>query len=108
MTERSLAYAIDGPEDAPLLVLSSSLGTTRGMWEPQMPLLASRGRVMRVDHPGHGESPIWDGPVSVAEIGQATLDLLGSLGHDQFSLCGLSLGGAIGQWVAAHAPQQVE
>jgi 3-oxoadipate enol-lactonase len=107
MSDQQLAYALDGPDQAPVLVLSSSLGTTRDMWEPQMPLLVSRWRVVRVDHPGHGASPIWDGSVTVADIGQATLDLLDELGYQRFSFCGLSLGGAIGQWVAAHAPGRV-
>jgi 3-oxoadipate enol-lactonase len=107
MTIRPLACAADGPPDAPVLVLSSSLGTTGEMWEPQMPLLAATWRVLRVDYPGHGASPLPEGSVTVPEIGSAILDLLDDQGHDEFSFCGLSLGGAIGQWIAAHAPQRV-
>lgn len=107
MSERRLAYAVDGRPDAPVLVLSGSLGTTHDMWEPQLPALTAGWRVVRVDHPGHGASPVWDAPVTVADIGRKLLHLLDDLGHQDFSFCGLSLGGAIGQWVAAHAPGRV-
>ena len=38
-------------------MLASSLGTTHRMWEPNVAALATRHRVVRYDHPGHGESP---------------------------------------------------
>lgn len=108
MSDRTLAHALDGPADAPVLVLSGSLGTTRDLWEPQMPALTQSWRVLRIDHPGHGASPIWIGAVTVADIGQAVVDLLDDLGYQRVSFCGLSLGGAIGQLVASNAPGRVE
>ena len=71
-----LAHRLDGPEDAPLLVLSNSLGTTTRLWEPQLDAFAARFRVLRHDHPGHGDSPVPDGPVSVEEIAGAVLGLV--------------------------------
>jgi pimeloyl-ACP methyl ester carboxylesterase len=103
-----LAYALDGPEDASVVVLSSSLGTTRDMWLPQVSALSREWRLLRIDHPGHGESPVWNETVTTERIGRAALDLLDELGHARVSWCGLSLGGAIGQWVAAHAPNRIE
>jgi 3-oxoadipate enol-lactonase len=108
MSEPRLAYALDGPADAPVLVLSSSLGTTRDMWSPQGPALSGQWRLLRVDHPGHGESPVWDGQVTVERIGLAVLELLDRLDLQRVSFCGLSLGGAIGQSVAAHAPARID
>jgi len=108
MSESRLAYALDGPADAPVLAMSSSLGTTRDMWSPQVPALSGEWRLLRIDHPGHGESPVWDGKVTVERIGLAVLDLLDTLDFQRVSFCGLSLGGAIGQWVAAHAPARIE
>lgn len=107
MSDRTPAYDIGGPLDAPVLVLSSSLGTSRAMWDPQMPALAGEWRVIRIDHPGHGESPVWDGPISIGDIGRAVLAVLDAEGHDRFSFCGLSLGAAIAQWVASNAPERV-
>jgi 3-oxoadipate enol-lactonase len=108
VSDRALAYDVNGPADAPVLVLSSSLGTSRDMWDPQMPRLTREWRVVRIDHPGHGESPVWNGPITIGDIGQAVLGVVDEAGHDRVSFCGLSLGSAIGQWVAAHAPERVE
>ena len=51
-------HTITGPEDAPVLVLSNSLGSTTAMWDPQVPALAERLRVVRYDQRGHGASPV--------------------------------------------------
>jgi 3-oxoadipate enol-lactonase len=103
-----LAYSLDDPTGAPVLVMSSSLGTTRDMWLPQLAALTREWRVLRFDHPGHGDSPVWDERVSVKGIGGSAVDLLDRLGFDRVSFCGLSLGGAVGQWLAAHAPERIE
>jgi len=54
MTAIDVSYEITGPDDAPVLVLSNSLGSTGVMWDPQVPRLAERLRVVRYDHRGHG------------------------------------------------------
>lgn len=84
--------------DGPTVVLLGSLGTTLAMWEPQLPAL--RGRVVRIDLPGHGGSPVPDRPVSIGDVGRAVLELVGG----PASYCGLSLGGVVAMWIAAHAP----
>ena len=108
MNDPRLAYTLDGAADAPVLVLSGSLGATSAMWAPQVPVLSERRRLLRIDHPGHGASPPWDGPVTIERIGQAYLDLLDTLECPRIDFCGLSLGGAIGQWLAAHASPRIE
>jgi|tagenome__1003787_1003787.scaffolds.fasta_scaffold20956981_4 3-oxoadipate enol-lactonase len=98
---------IDGPADAPVLVLSNSLGTTLALWDPQMPALTEHFSVLRYDHPGHGlGSPR---PVSsVEELGHGVLEILDGHGIGRVSFCGLSLGGAVGQWLAMHAPGRID
>jgi 3-oxoadipate enol-lactonase len=103
-----LAYRLDGPEGAPLLVLSSSLGTTMRLWEPQLDAFTARFRVLRHDHPGHGDSPSPDGPIAVEELAAAVLGLVDEVGHERFSFCGLSLGGMAGMCLAAGAPERVD
>ncbi|QXE38307.1 3-oxoadipate enol-lactonase [Streptomyces sp. GMY02] len=108
MTPR-LHHRVDGPADAPVLVLGPSLGTSLGVWEPQMAGLAARFRVVRWDLPGHGRSPASLLPAgsSVAGLGQLVLDLADSLGADSFAYAGISLGGAVGVWLAARRPRRV-
>jgi len=103
-----LAYRIDGPADAPVLVLSASLGTTTSLWDAQVAALAVGRRVVRHDHPGHGESPVPDGPVRVADIGAGVLDILDGLAVERASFCGISLGGMIGMWLGANAPGRID
>ena len=103
-----LNYTVDGPEDAPTLVLGSSLGTDIRMWAAQVPALATRWRVVRYDHRGHGHSPVPPGPYRLADLGADVLALLDHLGVARAHLGGLSLGGMVAMWVAAHAPERVD
>ena len=103
-----LHYELSGPEDAPVLVLGSSLGTTTALWEPQLPVLHEYFRVLRFDHRGHGGSPTATGPFTIDDLGDDVLELTDSLGVQRFSYCGLSLGGMIGMWLAGHAPERID
>jgi 3-oxoadipate enol-lactonase len=103
-----LHHEISGPAEAPPLLLSGSLGTTLEMWEPQLPALAERLRVVRFDHRGHGRSPAPPGPYSIAAMGRDVLGLLDRLGIERASFCGLSIGGMVGIWLAANAPGRIE
>ncbi len=103
-----LAHRFDGPEGAPVVVLSSSLGTTGSMWDAQVPALAARFRVLRFDHRGHGESEAPPGEYAIADLGGDVLALLDQHGIERASFCGISLGGMIGMWLAAEAPERVE
>jgi 3-oxoadipate enol-lactonase len=102
-----LFYELTGPEKAPVVVLSNSLGTDYTMWDAQMPVLATHFRVLRYDSRGHGRSVVSPGPYSVAQLGQDVLALLDALGIDQAHFCGLSLGGLVGQWLGCNAPERL-
>jgi 3-oxoadipate enol-lactonase len=107
MTAVDLHHVLDGPPSAPPLVLGGSLGTHTGMWEPQLPALAQRHRIVRYDHRGHGRSPVPPGPYTVDGLGADVLRLLDTLGADRVDYAGLSLGGMVGMWLAAHAPDRI-
>jgi 3-oxoadipate enol-lactonase len=107
MTSR-LHANVDGPTDAPVLVLGSSLGTTGAMWQPQLAALTEHFRVVRYDHLGHGDSDVPDGPYTIAELGTAVLRLLDDLRVRRASYAGLSLGGMVGMWLAANAPDRID
>jgi 3-oxoadipate enol-lactonase len=108
MTVVELNHAFDGPEDAPVLVLGSSLGTTGAMWDEQIPAFSERFRVLRFDTRGHGASPAPPGPYTMDELGADLLELLDRLEIEHFSFCGLSIGGMIGMWAASEAPDRVD
>jgi 3-oxoadipate enol-lactonase len=104
----ALHHLVDGPADAPVLLLGSSLGTSAAMWAPQVPALAQQFRVVRFDHLGHGESAVPQGPYTIAQRGREVLALLDDLQVARASYAGLSLGGMVGMWLAAHAPERVD
>ncbi len=104
----NLRHRVEGPEGAPVLVLVHALGTTLELWQPQLPALASRFRVLRYDLRGHGGSDAPPGPYGVAGLGRDLLGLLDRLDVRSAAVCGLSLGGAVAMWVAAAAPERVE
>jgi 3-oxoadipate enol-lactonase len=101
-------HRFDGPGDAPVLLLSNSLGTTHGMWEPQLQALTEHFRVLRYDRRGHGRSEVPTGPYSMADLAGDVIELLDSLELERVSYCGLSIGGMDAMWNAANAPERIE
>jgi 3-oxoadipate enol-lactonase len=103
-----LNYLLEGPEDAPVLVLSNSLGTSLEMWDDLAPVLGDRFRLLRYDTRGHGRSPAPPGPYAIGDLGLDVVRLLDRLGIERASFCGLSVGGMTGMWLAAESPERVE
>jgi 3-oxoadipate enol-lactonase len=102
-----LNHRLEGPPDAPAVVLSGSLGTDLSMWDPQAALLAERFRVLRYDLRGHGDSAVPPGPYAMSDLGEDLLALLDQIGTERAALCGLSIGGMLSLWIAANAPERV-
>jgi 3-oxoadipate enol-lactonase len=101
-------HLLEGPEDAPVLVLSNSLGTTLEMWDKQARALGEPFRLVRYDHRGHGGSPVPPGPYRIEDLGRDVMVLLDRLEVERFSFCGLSIGGMVGMWLAGEIPERVE
>lgn len=108
MTAVALHSTVDGPADAPVLLLGASLGTSTLLWQPQLETLAERFRVVRYDHRGHGRSPVPPGPYRLRDLGGDVLALMDRLGIARAHVGGLSLGGMVAMWLAAHAPERVD
>jgi 3-oxoadipate enol-lactonase len=104
----ALHHRFDGPGDGPVVVLSNSLGTSLEMWDDQVAALATRRRVLRYDYRGHGSSSVPPGPYSLEDLGNDLLGLLDHLDLERVDFCGLSLGGLIGIWLGARAPERIE
>ncbi|GJD50418.1 Putative aminoacrylate hydrolase RutD [Methylobacterium crusticola] len=103
----TLSYDLSGPSGAPVLALSNSLGTTMAMWDPLLPHLRGRYRVLRYDTRGHGASQVRDEAASVQDLADDLLGLLDGLGIARAHVAGLSLGGMTGQAAASRAPDRV-
>jgi 3-oxoadipate enol-lactonase len=110
---RSLAYTLEGPTNAPVMVLSNSLGTSMSMWDPQASVLGQRFRVLRYDTRGHGPSSLGqtarDGisACTLDDLGSDVLALLDALDIETASFCGISLGGLTGLWLGVHAAERL-
>ena len=103
-----LFYTLDGPEGAPYLMLSNSLGTTHQMWEAQLAAFSARFRVIRYDRRGHGQSDSPPGPYSLEDLGLDALAIMDAAGAKSAHWCGLSMGGMTGLWLAANHPDRIE
>ncbi len=101
-----LFYTVDGPDHAPAIVFSNSLGTDHTMWQPQADALAGRFRVVRYDTRGHGRSTAPGDAYTMEQLGGDVLAILDVLGIAQAVFCGVSMGGLTGMWLGVHAPQR--
>jgi 3-oxoadipate enol-lactonase len=99
---------IEGAANAPVLMLSNSLGTTHAMWEPQVKPLLQHFRLVRFDRRGHGKSGVPKGPYTMERLGRDVLAILDGLGLKKVSWCGLSMGGMEGMWLGANAPERFD
>jgi 3-oxoadipate enol-lactonase len=104
----TLHHRLDGPADAPVLVLANPLGTTLQLWDRQVRVFTPSFRVLRYDQLGHGRSAVPPGPYTVEQLARALLALLDELGIARVAFCGLSLGGAVGMWLGFSARQRID
>ena len=100
-------YRLDGPNAAPVLMLSHSLGLDYGMWDEQAEACRRDFRVLRYDLRGHGASSVTPGDYTIELLARDALALADHLGIDRVAWCGLSIGGMIGQWLGIHAGERL-
>jgi 3-oxoadipate enol-lactonase len=98
-------YELDGPANAPVVTMSHSLATDLSMWDPTVPALSDRFRVLRYDTRGHGTTDAPSGAYRLEQLADDAQALLETLGIARTHWVGLSMGGMIGQTFALRAPQ---
>jgi 3-oxoadipate enol-lactonase len=102
---------LEGPDGAPVIVLANPIGTSRAIWDAQARVLRRRYRLLRFEWPGHGEPGARPqappGPYSIAGLGTGVLGLMRDHDVTEAAYCGISLGGMIGLWLAANAPERI-
>ncbi|MBI2562679.1 MAG: 3-oxoadipate enol-lactonase [candidate division NC10 bacterium] len=104
----SINCRLEGPASAPVVTLSHSLATNLSMWDPQIPALTSRYRVLRFDTRGHGDTDAPGGAYSLDQLAEDTRALLQALGIARTHFIGLSMGGFIGQILALKYPEMLQ
>ena len=94
-------------EGEPLLLVSG-LGGTAAYWKPNLPAFAANYRVIVHDHRGAGQSTHSTIRYSVDQMTDDLVRLMDHLKIESARLLGHSTGGAIGQTLAAKAPQRIK
>jgi 3-oxoadipate enol-lactonase/4-carboxymuconolactone decarboxylase len=102
-----LHYRIDGPADAPPVLLINSLGTTMELWAAQVQALARRYKVVRYDVRGHGGSSVPPGEYTLDDLGDDAVHVLDAAGATAAYVCGISLGGLTAMWLGVYRPSRV-
>jgi pimeloyl-ACP methyl ester carboxylesterase len=101
-----IAWEERGSGDALLLI--QGLGYARWSWEPIVPALAERYRVLFFDNRGIGESDKPAGPYTAREMAADALQVLDEAEVDRAHVLGASLGGMVAQEVVVQAPSRVD
>ena len=99
-------YTVEGADNAPALVFSNSLGSDYRIWEPVLPYLRAKFRIIRYDQRGHGLSDATPAPYAISDLVDDLAGLLDRLHIDNAFICGLSVGGMIAQGLAATYPRR--
>jgi 3-oxoadipate enol-lactonase len=107
MVGDSFNVHVDGPERAPAIMLSHSVGTNLHMWDKQIVDLTKRFKVIRYDSRGHGQSAVSGGTYSIAGLGRDAIAIMDALELDRVHWMGLSLGGMVGQWLLTNARERI-
>ena len=108
MSAVEVHHVVTGPADAPVVVLSNSMGADLRMWDGVVDALAEHFRVVRYDTRGHGRSPSVPGPYSIDDLADDVIALLDGLGVERAHIVGLSLGGMTAMRLAARNPERVD
>ncbi len=102
---KKLSVEITGPNDAPTVLFSNSLGTDKGMWEPQVNVMKADYRIVTYDTRGHGASEVVEN-TKLENLGADAIDILDGLSIAKAHFCGISMGGLTGLWLGIHHPHR--
>lgn len=98
----------DGADAGQPLVFVHGLSGCWANWLEQLPVLAERHRVITLDLPGFGGSPMPAERITISGYARLLDQLLDRLGIDAAAVVGNSMGGFIAAELAIAFPQRVE
>lgn len=93
-----------GPKDGRVVMFANSLGTDLRVWDQLIPLLPQDLRIVRFDKPGHGLSDCPEAPYTMEQLVDFAEGVAQALDLSEITFVGLSIGGMIGQGLAAKRP----
>ncbi|WP_171294143.1 3-oxoadipate enol-lactonase [Acinetobacter pseudolwoffii] len=99
--DKHLAVQVNGQEDAPVIVFSNSLGTDKGMWQPQVAAFEQQFKVVTYDTRGHGQSDVIE-QTTIQNLAEDVIDILNGLNIEKAHFCGISMGGMTALWLGIH------
>lgn len=102
----ALQVRVDGAE-GPWVVLIHALGANLSLWDDTARHLASRYRVLRIDLRGHGGSAAPVGAYTMTRLADDVVGAMDALEIAQVHLCGVSVGGMVGQTFAIRHPERL-
>ncbi len=92
-------------------MLANPIGTTRAIWAAQVPVLQRHFRLLRFELRGHGEpgarSAAPPGPTRSPNSAPTCWASCATTASTTAAYCGISIGGMIGLWLAANAPERI-
>ena len=106
LTDWPLHHTVRGHAGPPIVLLHG-LGSSSADWPEQHAVLESRYRVVAVDLPGHGGSPLPPGPLTIERMAADVAALLARLDAGKAHVLGLSLGACVAMRLALAAPGRV-
>ena len=107
-TASGLHYSVEGPADAPAVVLSAGLGGAAAYWRPQFPVLEGRFRLVKFDQRGTGANrQDLPTPYAIADMAEDVLQVLDAAGIDRAHILGHALGGLVALEMARRAPSRL-
>jgi 3-oxoadipate enol-lactonase len=97
----------EGPRDGRVVMFANSLGTDLRVWDALLPLLPPGLRIVRFDKRGHGLSDATPAPYTLDLLVGDAGAVCDGLGLTDITFVGLSIGGLIGQGLAAKRPDLI-
>jgi pimeloyl-ACP methyl ester carboxylesterase len=105
---RQVNYVEMGPDSGKALLLVHGLSGSWQNWLENIPHFAREHRVIALDLPGFGDSPMPDWEVSVEAYGRFVLEFCDALEVKRCTIVGNSMGGFIAAETATREPERFE
>lgn len=103
----TINYVEAGASDGPPVLLIHGLDGCWQNWLETIPHLARSRRVLAVDLPGFGHSPLPDWEISIDNYRNAILEFLDAVEVERADLIGNSMGGLVAVECAQAAPERI-